>query len=129
MATRAQGRLIYDADCGFCTRSARWLAQDGAAFEIVSWQGLPDLGALGLTVEDVTTAAYWQAGDGTLSRGADAIARSLVARGGVFALTGRVLLVPPVRQLAHLVYGRVAVNRHRMPGGTGACRIDQRPAG
>lgn len=73
--------LIYDADCGFCTRSAKWLARTGNV-NIKPWQGIQDLEALGLTKEMVETAAYWADG-GEVRAGAEAaIAEALIAKGG-----------------------------------------------
>jgi len=127
MTATAGERLIYDGDCGFCTRSAKWASQQGRAFPIQPWQTVDDLAALGLTVEDVTTAAYWIEADGTRRRGHEAVGRALVERGALWKALGKVVLSRPLRPLATLVYARVAANRHRMPGGTAACRIDQRP--
>lgn len=122
------GELIYDADCGFCTRSATWVAGPGRAFPLVPWQSLPDLADLGLTEDDVVSAAYWRSGDGSLWRGADAIAQALVARGGVLRMAGTLLLRTPLRLLARPVYRWVAANRYRMPGSTEACRLSPPPA-
>lgn len=117
------GTLIYDADCGFCTRSAGWLSRGGRSFPIVAWQALPDLQTLALTVEDVTSAAYWQSTSGALWRGGDAIGMALRARSGLSSMAGRLILTRPVRPLVRVVYRRVAQNRHRMPGGSSSCRI------
>lgn len=123
-AVVADGRLIYDADCGFCTRSARWLAGPRSdRIEIVPWQGIPDLGALGLSEDDVNNQAYWQEASGTLHPGSDAIAAALVARGGPTAPVGRLIASPPVAPVAASVYRWVATHRHRMPGSTDACRL------
>ncbi|MGY2126948.1 thiol-disulfide oxidoreductase DCC family protein [Blastococcus sp. SYSU DS0617] len=120
--------LIYDADCGFCTRSATWIARGGKAFPLQAWQFIDDLADYGLTFEDVATAAYWIEADGAKLRGSDAIGRALVQRGGVWKVAGRAIMSRPVRPLARWVYGHVATNRHRMPGGTSACRVDLPPA-
>jgi hypothetical protein len=38
----SSGELIYDADCGFCTRSAQWLARRRPErVRIVAWQAVP----------------------------------------------------------------------------------------
>lgn len=121
------GELIYDADCGFCTRTAVWVAGPHDVFRLVSWQSLPDLSALGLTEDDVTSAAYWRAPDGRLWRGGDAIAKALTARGGVLGVVGGLILRTPLRRLAGPVYGWVARNRYRLPGGTSACRASGGP--
>jgi predicted DCC family thiol-disulfide oxidoreductase YuxK len=122
------GLLVYDGDCGFCTRSASWIARRlPPGCRAQPWQAL-DLGALGLTEAEVTTAAYWVEAEGRLRRGSDAVAAALVAAGGGWRLVGLVLRVPPVSWLARGVYRVVAGNRHRLPGATEACRVLPRPA-
>lgn len=119
-----RGHLVYDADCGFCTRSARWL--DDAP---VAWHTL-DLAAVGATQTDADSNAGWLVDGRITALGAPAIAAALRAKGGPARLLGWTLTVPGVRGLAGLLYPRVAANRHRMPGGTAACRItppDEKP--
>jgi hypothetical protein len=84
--------LVYDGDCGFCTRCARWVETRARHVEVVPWQAL-DLRALGLSEQQVRTAAYWP-DDGTTDHGERAIARSLMACGRGFAVIGRALLLP-----------------------------------
>lgn len=112
--------LIYDSDCGFCTRSARWLAKTGKV-NIKPWQGIRDLEALGLTEEMVETAAYWADAGEVRASAETAIAHALVARGGVWMIAGRFIFA--VRPIAAPVYKLIAKNRHAMPGGTDACRL------
>ena len=120
----AGGRLIYDADCGFCTRSARWLAGPRSdRVRIIPWQAIPDLAALGLREADVNTRAYWQEDTGALRPGSEAIAAAMVARGGPAAAVGRVIATPSVAPVAASVYRWVADHRHQMPGSTDACRL------
>jgi predicted DCC family thiol-disulfide oxidoreductase YuxK len=118
----ASGRLVYDADCGFCTRSALWLSRRGRV-EVVPWQAVPDLGALGLDATAVASSAWWLDDEGRHG-GSRAIARALVARGGRAPVAvGRLLQEAPVSLLADGVYRVVARHRHRMPGSTEACRV------
>jgi predicted DCC family thiol-disulfide oxidoreductase YuxK len=115
--------LIYDGDCGFCTATANWVDErPGSNVDVQPWQSL-DLDAYGLTVDDVTSAAYWVDPSGELHRGHRAVARTLVSLGGPLAIVGRVLGVPPVSWLAALGYRLVAANRYRLPGAT--CAIPQ----
>lgn len=116
------GYLVYDADCGFCTKSATWLAGRGPV-EIRSWQSIRDLEALGLDIDMVTAAAYWVEGTAAPEAGAVAIARALEASGGYRRPVGRVIRSRPILPLARRIYAKIAVNRHRMPGSTGACRL------
>lgn len=115
--------LIFDGDCRFCTSSAQWIDHrlpDGVRVE--PWQRL-DLEPLGLTEHDVTTAAYWVDENGSSYRGARSIAKALVHAGGVWKGVGIALQIPPISWLAALVYVVVAKNRHRLPGGTPACKL------
>ena len=116
-------QLIYDGDCGFCTSSAAWIQRrlpDEIAVE--PWQAL-DLDELGLTVEDMTSAAYWVDDDGALYRGHLAIAQSLRHARRPWCWVGEVIARPPLRWVPAPVYALVARNRHRLPGSTDACRI------
>jgi predicted DCC family thiol-disulfide oxidoreductase YuxK len=113
--------LIYDGDCGICNQSADWArAHLRAGTEIVPWQSIDDLGALGLTVPDVETAAYWVDDDGTLHRGEAAAAAVLREAGGPWRLAGAALETPVLRPVAHRAYVWVAAIRHRF-GSQGAC--------
>ena len=115
------GTLVYDADCGFCTSSAEWLARRGEC-AVVPWQRV-GLEEVGLTLEEVTSAAYWLDDDRPPRRGARAIAAALRTCGPVYRLLGRLIDLPPVRPLAAAAYGLVAKYRYKLPGGTDACRI------
>lgn len=131
--------LVYDGDCGFCTRSVqaieRWVRPASVSFQ--PWQGL-DLAALELTEDQVNTAVQWcvPAGEGPaggrlLARASGAAALGQVLRRGSapWQVLGTLLALPPVSWLAAGVYRLIARNRHRMPGGTAACALprDDRP--
>ena len=114
--------MVYDADCGFCTRSAEFLGRRSDC-EIRPWQTL-DLDAEGLTEQDVTTAAYWLEDGRTPRRGARAIAAGLRSCRGVgYRVLGRLIDLPPVRPVAAFGYGLVARYRYKLPGGTNTCRL------
>lgn len=116
---------MYDGDCGFCTASAKWATADlPPPARLQPWQAL-DLAELGLTVHDVTTAAWWFDAEGRRHRGSRAIARALAAGHGYRKLLGRLLLAPPVSWIAVPAYAVVARYRYRLPGGTDACRVPQ----
>jgi predicted DCC family thiol-disulfide oxidoreductase YuxK len=121
--------LIFDGDCGFCKRSARWIASgwppDRA--EAVSWQTLGPHGLeeLGLSEADVRAAAWWIDAGGRPWRGHQAVARSLQLAKGWRRATGLGLMVPPLSWLARPGYYLVARYRYRLPGGSPACRVDE----
>lgn len=116
------GTLIYDADCGFCTKSANWLQRDNT-FELQAWQFIDDLDELGLTDQMVAEAAHWCEGGAVVASGSGAIAKALISRGGIWKAAGHITNARPIRPIANAVYGVIAKNRHQMPGGTSACRI------
>jgi len=117
--------LIYDGDCGICNQSADWArAHLPAGTKIVPWQSIDDLGALGLTVSDVETAAYWVDDDGRLHRGEAAISAALRKAGGGWKVAGAAIDTRVVRPLARRVYVWVATNRHRLSR-DGACSVQQ----
>jgi predicted DCC family thiol-disulfide oxidoreductase YuxK len=114
--------LVFDGDCAFCTTSAR-TAQRWARLEHVEpWQFL-DLDALGLTVEECTTAVQWVDEAGNAAAAEHAVIAACRHAGGLWGVVGRATAVPGIRQLAGLGYRVVAKYRYKLPGGTPACRL------
>lgn len=112
---------MYDGDCGFCTTSAQFVARRADA-AVEPWQWM-DLAGVGLTEAQVSSAVYWLPEGGAPLSGGRAIAAALRACGPAYALLGRLIDLPPVRPLTAAVYAMVARYRHRLPGGTPACRL------
>ena len=116
--------LVYDGECGFCVRSARWIeARLPAGVGVEPWQSL-DLEELGLSEQEAKAAVWWIDGHGASTRrarGAEAIGRSLVAAGGAWKTAGLLISHPPLLWLARPIYALVAANRHRLGDrGTGS---------
>ncbi len=111
--------LIYDGQCGFCLRSARWIeARLPTGARVEPWQSL-ELDELGLSRPDVEAAVWWIDDSSRVarrSRGAEAIGRSLLAAGGVWAAAGLLIIHPPLCWLARPAYSLIAANRHRLRG-------------
>ena len=114
--------LVYDGQCAFCIRSARWIeARLPADAQVEPWQSL-QLDRLGLSEPDVQAAVWWIDGSGNgvrRCRGAEAIGRSLVAAGGIWAAAGLLIIHPPLCWLARPAYALIAANRHRLRGRAG----------
>jgi predicted DCC family thiol-disulfide oxidoreductase YuxK len=115
--------LVYDGDCGFCTRAAdvarRILPPDTS---VTPWQAT-DLAALGVTAVRARREVLWVSRSGRVDGGARAVAVALRAAGGLWTVLGVALLVPPLSWAARAVYRLVAANRMRLPGGTAACAV------
>jgi predicted DCC family thiol-disulfide oxidoreductase YuxK len=120
-STPARAVLLYDGDCAFCTSCARALQRIGPAAEVVAWQSA-DLAVLGVSEEQATAAVQWVQANGTIRSGHEAIAATLNTAGPIWARVGRIVLLPGISWMAAKVYRLVAENRHRLPGGTPACR-------
>ena len=119
--------LVYDGACGFCTTSADWISRrwpaEGGSIAI-PWQLLSQdaVGELQLSHDDLARAAWWIDGD-RREEGSRAVARALVAAGGLWAVAGWILLAPPISWIAPLGYRIVARYRYRLPGGSPACKV------
>lgn len=114
--------LVFDGDCSFCTSCARLLERIGPQAEIVAWQ-LADLDELGITAAQAAEAVRWIEADGTVRAGHEAIAAALGTAGRPWRVAGRAILLPAISPLAAAGYRLIARNRHRLPGGTPACRV------
>ncbi len=115
--------LVYDADCGFCTRSAqfarRWVDRRGR-YDVRPWQEL-DLAAVGLSPQDCDAAAQFVTADGSIRSGHRAVASAVTHGAPAWRPLGHLLLAPGVSALAARVYTWVADHRYQLPGGTAAC--------
>lgn len=116
--------LIYDGDCGFCTRSARWLERQAKGYRIAPYQSI-DLDPLGVSEAQAQAAVLWIGADGAVVTGHDAIAAALRHSARPRSWIGAALTAPPLRWLGRRVYPVVARNRHRLPGATDSCRIER----
>jgi predicted DCC family thiol-disulfide oxidoreductase YuxK len=118
-----KGLLIYDGDCGLCSRTAAWLKRRlPAGYEVQPSQRL-ELEAFDLTRPEVHEHAYWIDPDRTQHRGHRAIARALEASGGTLGFLAPAMRVWPISPLAAWIYHLVARNRHHFPGASDRCRL------
>ena len=114
--------LIFDGDCGFCTRSVNVIKRLPVDADITPYQ-FADLELYGTTEERASYEVLWVDRSGRVHGGAQAIARLLVSAGGIYAVAGQLMRTPPLRWMAAGVYRMIANNRQRMPGGTVACAL------
>jgi predicted DCC family thiol-disulfide oxidoreductase YuxK len=114
--------LIYDGECGICNDSVNWTRthlRPNADVTFVPYQQIKDLDALGLTEDDVSSAAWWiEDGDGRARGGYQAAARALQHCRGAWPAVGRMLTVWPFSLGARGVYRLVADNRGRLSRAT-----------
>jgi predicted DCC family thiol-disulfide oxidoreductase YuxK len=115
--------LVYDGDCGFCTKSAKWILARSRSLEIVQWQAIKDLSSLGLTVQQVQTRAYFVRKNAVVAAGPIAIAESLKLCTKPWSYVGAFIKLPLISSASQLAYKSIARNRHKMPGSTDSCEI------
>ena len=120
--------FLYDGDCAFCTSCARFIQRHiPTSAELTPWQ-FADLEALGVPQADAEASVQWidqEPRGAARARGPAAIARLLVDSGSYWRALGLLLEMRPIRWIAGPAYRLVARNRHRLPGGTAACRLPQ----
>lgn len=117
--------LIFDGDCKFCSSSAR-------AFERITKNRIATipyqrakLDDFGLSFGECESAVQYVR-NGSKFAGHKAIAQGLIDSRTAWSTVGHILLWPVISGIAFMVYGLVAKNRHRLPGGTPACSLDGR---
>lgn len=115
--------LLFDPDCGFCTRCAGWMRRLGLDAEILPMTP-PALEQHGIDPRRAGEQIPFVDDDGEVHFGARAIGLALATGAGPVRLAGLGLLAPGVRWLAARVYPVVARHRHQLPGGSASCRID-----
>ncbi|MDY7527046.1 MULTISPECIES: DUF393 domain-containing protein [unclassified Cryobacterium] len=124
-ATRARATLlVFDGDCAFCTTAVGWMRRllpvmpDAAPYQ---WTDLP---AYGLTEADARSRVWLVDPAGVRFGGAAAVSALLRHQPTPgLRFLGWLGTVPPWSWAAEAGYRVVARNRHRLPGGTPACRM------
>lgn len=104
---------MYDGECDFCGRLARWVRRRDARGRVdVRPNQEPGLiESLGLTLEEVDRASWAVEVGGAKFEGAAGISRVLRELGGGWAVVGELYRVPPIGWVEDRFYGRVAKRR------------------
>jgi len=115
--------LIFDGDCGFCTTVSNFAVRDTRKPAVAeAWQ-LVDVSKYGLTKEAAAKRVYLITGERTYSA-SRAVAHLLANKKNFgFRAIGFLLMVPPISWMALPGYYLVARFRHKLPGGTPACKL------
>jgi predicted DCC family thiol-disulfide oxidoreductase YuxK len=117
------GTLIFDGECGFCTRSRNLLARLDRHHRVstVPFQERGVAERAGVSRERLAEAVYWMDEAGGRYWGAEAANAAVCAALGNGLLL-RIYRLPGMRTLQDAVYRWVAANRHRFPGTTPWCQ-------
>lgn len=117
--------MLNDADCGFCMRAGRLVPRLGARVDQATVQE-SDLVALGIDPARAVVEMPYVHPDGRVDYGHRAWASVLRTGPLPWRAVGWLMTTRVVEPLAVRVYFWVAHNRHRLPGGTSACSLDDR---
>jgi predicted DCC family thiol-disulfide oxidoreductase YuxK len=109
--------LLYDGACGFCrVWVARWRRVTGERVAYASWQEAA--GAFpGILREDLARAVHLVEPGGRVTRGAEAVFRSLAAVPGQGWALWLYRHLPGFAPLSEAAYAWVARHRSRLPAG------------
>ena len=119
--------LIYDGDCKFCQLSLEFGIRHLKVFpSYVAFQKI-EPPSFGLTAQQVRSQ-IWLA---QKTPSATEVLGGHLAAGAILKLQpsrwlrvlGWLASTPPTSWIASLVYKLIAANRHRLPGGSRACQI------
>lgn len=117
--------ILFDADCGFCSASARLLSRWGAGGEYVAMQTV-DLVALSVDPARAQRELPAVQTDGTVVYGASAIAVSLAAGPRWMRGVAAVMAWPVVSTCSSIVYRFIASHRHQLFAGSDQCRVPEK---
>jgi predicted DCC family thiol-disulfide oxidoreductase YuxK len=117
--------LIYDGDCAFCKQSLKWALGKLPEFcRYAAYQKL-DFTSFGLVIEDVKSQVWLI--EGNRKYGGHRAVSWLFRQQNHLGWRTLGWLIDFFSPISALVYRWVANNRHRLPGGTAECVIDDRP--
>jgi predicted DCC family thiol-disulfide oxidoreductase YuxK len=115
--------LIFDGDCGFCTTTANWIVEHSSVAVAAKPYQWTNLEPLGLTLDEAEAKVQlvW---DDLIYSGHKCFGKLLmIQRNPLVRLVGRVVNSKALDGISARAYDWVAKNRHRLPGGTPACKM------
>lgn len=117
--------LIYDGDCAFCKQSLKWALDKLPEFcRYVAYQKV-DFAEFGLQLSDVQSQVWLIEGD--RKHGGHRAVSWLFRQQKSIGWRSLGLVLDAFSPISAIVYRWVAKNRHRLPGGTSECVIDDKP--
>ena len=119
----ARPLMLYDADCGFCTRTARRVPLLRVDVDIAAIQQT-DLVAAGVDAGRAVREMPFVGADGVVAYGHRAWAGVLLTGPVPVRWVGRMLGSRAMAPVAGRVYRWVAEHRSSLPGGTPSCALD-----
>lgn len=115
--------LIFDGDCGFCTTTANYIVKNSKTpITAHAWQ-LIDVTEYGI-LEPQAQRRVYMIDNSHAYGGHEAFAHILrLQKNPILSAIAFVMVVPPLCWLSRIGYALVAKFRHKLPGGTPACKV------
>ncbi len=119
----SQPVLIFDGDCGFCTTTANYIVKRSKTPIVAhAWQ-MVDVTEYGILQQQAQKRVY-VIDEGHAFGGHEAFAQLLrLQKNWLLTAIAWVMVVPPICWLSRIAYALVARYRHKLPGGTPACKL------
>ena len=119
----SQPILIFDGDCGFCTTTANYVVKHSKTPILAhAWQ-LIDVTQFGVLQVQAQQRVYMVDGIHVYG-GHEAFAHILRLQNNWFlGAVAFLMVVPPLCWVSKIGYALVAKYRHKLPGGTPACKL------
>ncbi len=95
-------------------------------FEVCSWQSIKDLSQYSLTEQEVRERVYFIHESGRAIGAAAGLSEVGLHMKQPWRLIALIVRLPVLSNLVELIYRLVARNRHRLPGGSDECTINNR---
>ena len=117
--------LIFDGDCGFCTSSANFIVNLSKPKVTAIPHQWAELHQFGLSLEETQKKVYLNVAGKNYS-GHLAVAKLLRIQPNILLRAlGVFAIIPPFTWLGMGIYWLTAKYRHKLPGGTPACRLER----
>jgi predicted DCC family thiol-disulfide oxidoreductase YuxK len=117
--------LIFDGDCGFCTSSANFIVKVSKPKVTAIPYQWAELQEFGLSLEETQKKVYLNVAGNNYS-GHLAVAKLLRMQPNILlSALGAVAIVPPFTWAGAGIYWLTAKYRHKLPGGTPACKLER----
>jgi predicted DCC family thiol-disulfide oxidoreductase YuxK len=119
----SQPVLIFDGDCGFCTTTANYIVKRSKTPIVAhAWQ-MVDVTEYGILQQQAQKRVY-VIDEGHAFGGHEAFAQLLrLQKSWLLTVIAWVMVVPPICWLSRIAYALVARYRHKLRGGTPACKL------
>jgi len=115
--------VIYDGDCSFCSSAARFAERKVAPKLTYSPYQFTELAKYGIATEQAQNSLKFVSDSGEVLSAHLAVSQIMRSGNRLWKLLGIIIDLPVFKLVAALSYILIAKYRHKLPGGTPACKM------